>query len=296
MKKWIAALVLAAAVSAFVTFAVNDYRSHRPVFGENVEVKTLHSNALNEKREFLVHLPESYAREPNRRFPVIYVLDGSSEDIHTAASAALMARIGIMPELLVVGIPNVGAEGRQRDYTPPGMRQDIDKSDSPEGKADRFLAFLKTELIPHIESIYRTSEPRMLAGNSRGGLLAVYSLIAEPSLFAARFAHSPALWRDDDALVLRLEKFLSSSPKLEGFLYLSLGGEENEKMTKAFKRAVSALEAHAPPSLKWKADFTPGANHGNNAQLATPVGLRHFFADGSPSALGGSPAAQSKVR
>lgn len=282
MKKWIIALILTAAVSSFATFAVNDYLSHRPDFGKNVEVKTLRSDSLGENREYLVHLPESYGREPNRRFPVIYVLDGSSEDIHTAASAALMARIGVMPEVLVVGIPNVSGEGRQRDYTPPGMRQDIDKPDSPEGEADRFLAFLKTELIPEIEKNYRTTGPRMLAGNSRGGLLTVYSLIAEPTLFEARFAHSPALWRDEDALVLRLEKFLSASPDLNGFLYLSLGGEENEKMTKAFKRTIAALEAHAPPSLKWKADFTPGAIHGNNAELATPLGFRFFFAEGNP--------------
>lgn len=283
MKKWIFALILTAALSAFATFAVNDYFSHRPDFGKNVEVKTLHSDSLGESREFLVHLPESYLREPARRYPVLYVLDGSSEDIHTAASAALMARIGVIPELLVVGIPNTSGEGRQRDYTPPGMRQDIDEAKSPEGKADRFLAFLKGELIPHVESTYRTSGPRMLAGNSRGGLFVLYSLLAAPSLFNARFAHSPALWRDDDALVLQLEKFLSSKPDLDGFLYLSLGGEENEKMTLAFKRALAVLEAQAPPSLKWQADFTPDANHGSNAERATPVGLKLFFAVATPS-------------
>lgn len=283
MKKWIFALILTAVLSSFVTFAVNDYLAHEPELGENVELKTLFSDSLGENREFLVHLPESYSRKPNRRYPVMYVLDGSSEDIHTAASAALMARIGVIPELLVVGIPNVSGEGRQRDYTPPGMRQDIDEAKSPEGKADRFLAFLKGELIPHVESAYRTGEPRMLAGNSRGGLFVVYSLIADPTLFAARFAHSPALWRDEDALVVQLEKFLSSKPDLDGFLYLSLGGEENEKMTKTFKRTVAVLEAQAPPFLKWHADFTPGANHGTNAELATPVGLKLFFAVATPS-------------
>jgi len=271
MKKWIFALVLTAAVSSFATFAVNDYLSHRPDFGKNVEVKTLHSDSLGENREFLVHLPESYLREPNRRYPVIYVLDGSSEDLHTAASAALMARIGVMPELIVVGIPNVSGEGRQRDYTPPGMRQDIDKLDSRDGKADRFLAFLKTELIPHVESAYRAGGPRMLAGNSRGGLFFVYLLIADPTLFAARFAHSPALWREDDALVVQLEKFLSSKPDLNGFLYLSLGGEENEKMTKAFKRALAVLEAQAPPTFKWQGGGNPGGNHRTHPEVAHPV-------------------------
>ncbi|MCI0405384.1 MAG: hypothetical protein L0209_04830, partial [candidate division Zixibacteria bacterium] len=169
-------------------------------------------------------------------------------------------------------------------------------ADSPEGKADRFLAFLKAELIPHVERAYRTGGPRMLAGNSRGGLFVVYSLIAEPTLFAARFAHSPALWRDGDALVLQLEKFLASRPDLDRFLYLSLGGEENEKMTKAFKRTVAVLEAQAPPSLKWQADFTPGANHGSNAELATPVGLKQFFAETKSPVSSGSPAASSRVR
>ena len=294
MKKWIIALILTAAVSAFATFAVNDYFSHRPDFGKNVKVKTLCSDSLGENREFLVHLPESYLREPARRYPVLYVLDGSSEDIHTAASAALMARIGVIPELLVIGVPNVSGEGRQRDLTPPGMRQDIDEAKSPEGKADRFLAFLKGELIPHVESTYRTAGPRMLAGNSRGGLFVVYSLIADPSLFNARFAHSPALWRDDDTLVLQLEKFLSSKPDLDGFLYLSLGGEENEKMTLAFKHALAVLEAQAPPTFKWQADVSPGANHGSNAELATPLGLKQFFAEKTPPASSTSRAVSKK--
>ena len=280
MKRKIFALALTAAATAMVTYSASRYVFERPVFGENVVVNTLRSNVLGEDREVLVHLPESYSREAGQRFPVLYVLDGSSQDIHTAQSAALMARIGVMPEILVVGIPNVSGKGRQRDYTPPGMRQDIDKVDGPEGKADQFIAFLKAELIPRIERDYRTNGKRMLAGNSRGALLVVYSLIAEPALFDARFAHSPALWRDDDAIVERLERFLASSPDLHGFLYLSLGDEENEEMTKSFKRAAASLEAQAPPSLKWRADLTRGANHGNNAHLATPVGFHAFFADG----------------
>ena len=67
-----------------------------------------------------------------------------------------------------------------------------------------------------MEREYRVSRPRLLAGNSRGGLFVVYSLLAEPSLFDARFALSPALFRDGDAIVTRLDRFLGSSPSLAG--------------------------------------------------------------------------------
>ena len=291
MKRMILALALTVTLTAMVTYSVSRYIFERPLLGKNVVVNTLRSNVLGEDREFLVHLPESYSREAGQRYPVLYVLDGSSQDIHTAESAALMARIGVMPEILVVGIPNVSGKGRQRDYTPPGMRQDIDEDDGPEGKGDQFLAFLKAELIPRIERDYRTNGKRMLAGNSRGALLVVYSLIADPALFDARFAHSPALWRDDDAIVARLERLLASSPDLHGFLYLSLGSEENEKMTKSFQRAVASLDAHAPPSLKWRAELTRGANHGNNAYLATPLGFHALFAGGELSRFQVKPAA-----
>jgi enterochelin esterase-like enzyme len=72
------------------------------------------SASLEEMRDYLVHLPNSYGHSPNQRYPVIYVLDGSSQNVHTAASAALMARIGVTKEFIVVGIPKVDGNGRQR--------------------------------------------------------------------------------------------------------------------------------------------------------------------------------------
>ncbi len=275
MKKCLAvALPLAVALTALITWFSALYVFERPVFDESVEQKTIASATLGEQRDYLVHLPESYGREPSRRYPVIYVLDGSSQDLHTAASAALMARIGVTPEFIVVGIPNVDGKGRQRDYTPPGMRQDIDVDDGPDGRADAFLAFLRGELIPEIERSYRTTSSRFLAGNSRGGLFVVYALTAEPALFETYLANSPAMWRDEDEMVGRLERFLRENPSTESALFLSLGEEENDKMKGAFERTVAALRSHAPASLRWRAQLTPGAVHRNNANRATPVALR----------------------
>jgi len=80
------------------------------------------SAVLNEAREYTVHLPESYSSDGARRYPVLYVLDGQSQAGHTAESASLMARIGAMPEVIVVGVSSLGADTGRQVSTPPDMR------------------------------------------------------------------------------------------------------------------------------------------------------------------------------
>lgn len=268
---------LAVILTAVITWFASLYVFERPAFDDSVQQQTILSTVLSEQRQYLVHLPESYERAPTRRYPVIYVLDGSSQDVHTAASAALMARIGVTPEVIVVGIPNISGKGRQRDYTPPGMLQDLDDKDSDKGHADKFLAFVRDELIPKIEKNYRTSSKRILAGNSRGGLFVVYALSADPSLFNAYFANSPALWRNDGEMVKRFDHFLQQNSVPKSSLFLSLGSSENDKMKDAFRGVIDALQNHAPSTLRWHAQLTQGARHDDNAEIATPVALKWAF-------------------
>jgi predicted alpha/beta superfamily hydrolase len=248
-----------------------------PVPGYRVEKRVLTSEALGEQRPYFVGLPESYSRDSGRRYPVIYVLDGLSQGVPVAKAATQMSRDKLMPELIVVAIPNVSADGRERDYTPPSMRQDHERPDGPAGRADAFLAFLRTELIPTIERDFRNAPERMLAGNSRGGLFVIYSLIAAPSLFHARFAHSTPLWREDGHLVKRLDAFLKAAPDLRGDLFLSVGGNETENMKRGFNSAADVLKNRAPRVLRWWAETTPNAIHADNAHLAIPVGFRRVY-------------------
>ena len=268
-KKLIAAIVVACVVMAILVARRDQSAPDDP----HQVADGVRSRVLDEQRDVTVSLPESYRREPVRRYPVLYVLDGSSQTAPTAESARLLARIGVMPEIIVVGIPS-SRENRARDYTPPYMHAD-DKG--PAGEADRFLRFLERELIPHIDQRYRTDSTRMLAGNSRGGLFVVYSVLERPDLFSARFAFSPALWRDDERVITELARSLRARTGRPTFLYLSLGDGENEKMTHAFRKTVGVLRASAPPALDWHADITRGATHGDNAALSTPVALSMVY-------------------
>jgi predicted alpha/beta superfamily hydrolase len=271
-------VVITMALTSLGTFAAVDYMRGRVVPSPYLVPHDVQSGVLGERRELLVRLPETYHRAPDRRYPVAFVLDGSALDIPTADSAALMARLALTPELIVVGIPNVSAEGRQRDYTPPYMRQDVDRADSAFGGGDRFLDFLEREVVPLVERVYRSDGRCVLIGHSRGGLLVTYALIARPTMFHAFLAHSPALWRDDFAAVASLAEWLPRQSGLSGFYYLSVGGDEVPQMKEGYARARAILQQHAGAAgLRWRGDIVEGADHQSNRERAAPLGLRAAF-------------------
>jgi predicted alpha/beta superfamily hydrolase len=161
--KLILIILATAVVSVAVTIlSLKIFENEPPVKG--AVSATVRSTVLNEDREYFVHLPEGYESDTTRRFPVMYVLDGTSQSGHTAAAASLMARVGLIPPMIVVGVPGIDGDTRNRDYTPPDMLLDTDDAAGQKGAADRFLSHLETELIPVVEREYRTTRPRMLAG------------------------------------------------------------------------------------------------------------------------------------
>jgi predicted alpha/beta superfamily hydrolase len=269
----LAGLALILTTVGATLIAMDMLREDPPVEGQ--QVFSLESTVLGERRDYTVNLPAAY--ETGTRYPVLYVLDGDSQTGHTVDTTRLLARIGVVPPMIVIGIPNGDGERRNRDYTPPGMRRDEDAENSAVGGADHYLEFLRTELVPDVERRYRTVAPRMLAGWSRGGLFAVYAWLTAPSLFDAHFALSPALWRDSHAIARDAEKALTAGAPPGAFLYLSLGDGEAEDMMAAFRDFATVLETHASPALRWRADFTAGGIHSTNPRLSTPVGLCTVF-------------------
>lgn len=243
-------------------------------------VGRLTSAALGEVRDFSVRLPDSYASQPRKRYPVIYVLDGPPLDGQTAAGAARLAASGDAPELIVVGIPNMQRGGRARDFLPPSLSFRRRDGSPFTGGADRFLRFLRDELVPRIERDYRTATPRLLVGHSLGAIFVCYSLAVAPTLFDGRFAHSPAIWRDEDMVVADVAAALLPGRALGGFFYLSVGAKEGTGMGHGFDKLRAVLAARATAAgVRWRAEVTPGAVHETNVERATPPALRAYFAD-----------------
>lgn len=130
-----------------------------------------------------IRTPESYAGNPGRRYPIVYLLDGDSLFPMLAASQTFVEYDDEIGEALVVGI----AYG---SFAPPQNRR---RHDFTAG-ADAFGRFLRNELIPATERRVRADpDRRILFGQSRGGGFVLHSAFTDPDLFWGRIASNPTL-------------------------------------------------------------------------------------------------------
>ncbi len=225
------------------------------------------SKVLNETRRILVYTPPSYSDTTYlpRRYPVLYLLDG---DAHFHSVTGLLQILGtgvngtfVVPEMIVVAIPNTD---RTRDLTPThtilGFGGDTTPAFKTSGGGPNFLRFIETELIPHVESTYRTMPYRVLVGHSFGGITSLYALYAKPQLFNAYVAIDPSLWWDNRTL-LKQAKSHFDHPGLAGrALYV---GQAN---------TINADDSHQQSAFRL--DRPVQRDHGGAQQLGAALRLQ----------------------
>lgn len=202
------------------------------------EIKTIHSDVLNEERILNIYLPAHFNKE--KKYPVIYLLDGSiDEDIlHVAGLTQFFNLMYEMPESIVVGIANVD---RKRDFTFHTESESL-KNDYPTtGHSDKFISFIKDELQPFVESNYKTDSAKYLIGQSLGGLLATEILLKNPDLFTHYLITSPSLWWDDESLLKNAIGLLNKKHKNVKFVYIGVGNKEDEIMIREAKELFEIL-------------------------------------------------------
>src|SRR5215210_6315441 len=202
-------------------------RAQAPPAYETPERLIVKSQVLGEERTVLVRVPAGYARG-SERFPVLYMTDGDAHIQHTSATVSFLARNARMPEMIVVGVTNTD---RTRDLTPTRVEQLPGNPNArfpTSGGADKFLKFIETELIPLVESKYRTQPYRALAGHSLGGLFAVHTLVTKPDLFNSYVAVSPSLQWDNFEEIGRVKEFFKARKELKRTLFTSLGNEPGD--------------------------------------------------------------------
>jgi predicted alpha/beta superfamily hydrolase len=202
----------------------------------------LDATALGDRRAVNVVLPPSYAANPKRRYPVVFVIDGGVDQdlVHVAGTAMLGAIWGRNQEAIIVGV-----EPRQRRRELVGPTRDAATlAKYPEaGHSGLFRAFLRNQVKPMIAARYRTSGKDAVIGESLAGLFIVETYLVEPSLFGGYGAVSPSLWWDQQALSKGASRFIGARQAGHP-LYLATANEGAEAKLAA-DRLVAALAARA---------------------------------------------------
>jgi len=234
------------------------------------ETRRIHSTVLNEDRVYRVSLPESYGWAKDRRYPVLFLLDGQTHFLHVAGSVGYLAQQGDIPEMIVVGLDSTV---RIRDFT---------QTDWPSvwvggGGAGNFKRFVSTELIPDVDKTYRTDKFRVLSGHSAGGQFALYCLTSDPSLFRAYFAISSSLDWDNNLPQRSLEQSLKATRELKAFLYVARSDDSGKPLAD-YERLVKTLKDNSPQGFRWFERAYPDETHGSVALLAHIDALRQLYA------------------
>lgn len=178
-----------------------------------------------------------------------------------------MAGAGLIPGLIVVGVVNTD---RGRDLSPVQIA-DIPNS----GGGERFLRFLREELLPFVDARYRTSRYRLLFGHCLAGTFALHTLLHHPDAFEATLASSPYVDFDQVTFHKAAAERLAAFSTAGRALYLSVGDEPDFKP--GFERVRGMLQARAPQGLRWEAQALAERSHEAVVHLALYHGLQSVF-------------------
>ena len=233
--------------------------------------RILQSRALNEERLLFVHLPRSYD-DTQLRYPVLYVLYVDLYDyfMDAAATAERLGSTGEMPPMIVIGLANTN---RYRDLLP------FRTTTLPEsGGADNFLRFLEEELIPFVDTTYRTKHFRILAGPQAAAVFSLYALISKPGVFNAYISENPFMNPENAELLYpRAEQFLRKTASLKQVLYIRCEKNERPQSLEYAERLARLLQSVNPEGFRSKVEFSEPSGY-FIPPLPFRDGLRMIFA------------------
>lgn len=293
--------LLLLSASAALLIASNSTARAQRSFASSITIGTVdsvYSRIIKEQRPYLVYLPPSYkdTTYTPQRYPVLYLLDG---DAHFHSVTGLLQILGtgvngtfVVPEMIVVAIPNTN---RMRDLSPTLVTAGFDgKPDTTlkgTGGGPNFLSFMKDELIPRIDSMYRTAPYRIFVGHSLGGLMAFSALYTMPEVFNSYVAIDTSLWWDNRRLLKDAPAFFSKPTVPGRTLFV---GQANTLVASdtadnphynSIIRMNALIEGDNKAGVRYNFRYYPNDSHGSVPLIAEYDALRFIFDGYSPDLM-----------
>lgn len=260
----------------FFAFISAKSQSHENIIIGKAE--KFYSNILKEERTLLIYTPVQADKTSLQRYPVLYLLDGEE---HFYATVGMIKQMSsIWGDMIVVGIANTD---RNRDLTPT-----INNT----GGGDRFMKFVKMELIPHIDSAYSTAPYRIFSGHSLGGLTVINTLLNSTPLFNAYIAIDPSLWWENKKLVQQAKSDFHKKKYGNTSLFIARANDMpigmnnqtalkdttiNTVLYRSVLQFVNILKTEKQCGLTWSSKFYPDEVHETIPLIGEYDALKFLF-------------------
>ncbi len=238
----------------------------------SVDKITFHSDILNEDRNIVVHLPDDY-KNCNERYPVLYVFDSPGNYVPVIGLVDhLVSSYQSIPNMIVVGVENTY---RNRDLI---NRKLDDFRFTEDGGADNYIKHLTNELIPCVDSIYRTQDFRLIYGHSSSASFGAYFMAKESDLIDVCFAIDPAFWVDTTMLTDFLQ-IIDKSELSDNYFYFSHSRAGDMRMISANFTLLKELEIKHSDKINWDFRYYQAEDHFSIRLRSLYDGLENYFSD-----------------
>jgi len=244
----------------------------------DTQVRDFPSDIMGINYQISTWFPPDYPK-PGYKYPVIYLTDAEVLLGQIAPMVLFLIVGGMVPECLIVGlghhVSNLDewAKARDIDYDPP----ENPVSETGQKRADDFLAFLKKELIPFIETTYAVDPTdRCLAGFSSGGVFTLYALLHEPDLFF-RYLIGSATFTGMMPHFLAYEQELAKKrTSLPVHAFFSAGGLE-EDVVPGLHQLTGTLNSRNYEGLRLATLIDEGEGHFSTSPTAFCKGFKAIY-------------------
>ncbi|MCJ8317504.1 alpha/beta hydrolase-fold protein [Idiomarina sp.] len=227
------------------------------------------SKLINETATTRVVLPESYHHSDSFEYPIMLVMDGSTQFEHIAGNVNFLSTFSIVPEIIVVG---VSAKSRIKHFT----HTELEGYEGRSGGAQLYTRFLQDELLPELKKQYRVSPYTLVTGHSLSGLYTSYLATHHADFINASISVSPSLWWDDFALINDIKAAKQQAEKSPVRWFVSMANEPNE-MADGYQRLMNVLAEKSESVFDWESQQFPEETHDSTPLIANVEGLKSIF-------------------
>lgn len=254
-----------------------------PYMLPHTEIHTLHSTAVGDGFVISIALPFSYGAT-EQTYPVLFAPDADLGFAMATQIARLMQLRQELPDFVLVGIGYKNFRSamvkRDRDLTPTHIPSEERCSTGiiKCGGAASFLQFIRTELMPFVESNYRVDiENNAYMGFSLGGLFGLYTLLHEPDTFKRYLIGSPSIWWQEGVTFSYEDAYAAEHTDLAARVFMSVGSLETEGMVEDMNMMTERLLSRAYPNLILERMVFEGETHSSVPAAAASRGMRVLF-------------------
>jgi predicted alpha/beta superfamily hydrolase len=240
------------------------------VYGQfDTRMQIEYSKNVGDSFEIYISLPSSY--NLTNTYNIVYYCDANLKSGKQLRELISTNQYNNLRTSIFVGIGHIGNYHvlRRRDFILPTISSnDTAGADKNYGQTEKFYSYLKDELVPSINSKFKTNvDSNSILGHSLGGLFAFFCFFKADNLFSKYFALSPALWIDKYS-IYRFNHVQTGFSKKK-YLYFASGSQETiNKILKGTNEAELFLDKKQYANLIYEYDIWNGKTHNSEVPLS----------------------------